>query len=221
MTVVSNICCYGQYNYQILGEHHDLFEISKLTYEYNLTYSDNLPITYGALSLIVNFDAPIKEFRFYFTHQHYVINNRIFYNNRKNMTNFNDDDRTVEINLDKIDWGTYFCFKIFFKDGTVAESDVYCTTDMLSEEDRQIVWDYSGVDNVETTESRIIYHDNSIIVDTECGGELSVYDINGVNIKNIQFETRQPIGIDESFPKFFFAVARLDNGQILTKKILR
>ena len=197
------------------------FDIENVKYDYTLLYDGSFPKTKGTVSLTVNFYVPVKTVVFMFTHQYYTRTNRIFYNNRKYFRDLTEEDTSLDIVHGFNDWGTYFCIYVYFQDGTYEISDVYCNTDLLSETDRQIIWDYSGVDNVETTESRIIFQDNSITMDAECGGELSFYDISGANIKNVHFDARQPINIDDSFPKFFFAVARLDNGQVLTKKIFK
>ena len=216
MTIAVNLICFAQSNNISKN-----FVISDMKYDYELTYPYNSPKTEGTVSFIVHFNKPANRLLFKFTHQRYKNIDRIFYNNVKTYSDLREDDTSLDIVHGFNDWGTYFCIYVYFQDGTYEVSDVYCNTDLLSETDRQIIWDYSGVDNVETTESRIIFQDNSITVDAECGGELSFYDISGVNIKNVHFDARQPISIDDSFPKFFFAVARLDNGQVLTKKILR
>ena len=115
----------------------------------------------------------------------------------------------------------YFYVNVVFLDGTEEKSYVYNTTYLLSDEDREIVLQHSGVSSVETSENSIKYADKYLTVENENNGRISFYDYSGIEFKAMNFEAKVPIFIDESFPKFFIAVASLENGKVLTKKILK
>ena len=197
------------------------FEIKDLKFDYELTYSDNFPVTFGTLSMNVILYKPAYRVTLLFTHSHYVPKyGKFFYHNRASR-NPSETDTCVNYSLVKINWGVYFYVNVVFLDGTEEKSEVYNTTDMLSDEDREIVLQHSGVSSVETSENSIMYANNYLTVESENNGKISFYDYSGIEFKIMNFEAKTPIFIDESFPKFFIAVATLDNGEVLTKKILK
>ena len=197
------------------------FEIKDLKFDYELTYSDNFPLTVGTLSMNVVLYKPASRVTLLFTHSFYVPKyGKFFYHNRASR-NPSETDTCVNYSLVKINWGVYFYVNVVFLDGTEEKSEVYNTTDMLSDEDRAIVLQHSGVSSVETSENSIIYANNYLTVESENDGKISFYDYSGIEFKTMNFEAKVPIFIDESFPKFFIAVASLENGKVLTKKILK
>ncbi len=198
------------------------FEIKDLKFDYELTYSDNFPLTVGTLSMNVILYKPASRVTLLFTHSFYVPreNGKFFYNNRANRF-LSETDTCVNYSLDTINWGVYFYVNVVFLDGTEEKSYVYNTTYLLSDEDREIVLQHSGVSSVETLENSIKYADKYLTVENENNGRISFYDYSGIEFKAMNFEAKVPIFIDESFPKFFIAVASLENGKVLTKKILK
>ena len=208
------------------GKASDYFEIIDLNYDYVFTQSSNgVPETKGTLSLKVSLLQPAYYVSLDISRFHYQqTGNSIFFQNRFGH-DVEVDENIISYSIENIRWGTYFSVMVYYYDENderqYVVSDIYDTTDLLSEEHKQIVSDYAGVTSVETSENSIIYANNYLTVESENNGKISFYDYSGIEFKTVNFEANTPIFIDESFPKFFIAVATLDNGEVFTKKILK
>ena len=204
----------------------EVFEISDMKFEYNLFYSGSVPRTKGKLYLSISLNKPVESIGLVNTKAHYVLDGDVFFST-KTMNDIISESTTNYLleSATELDWGVYFKAFVILKnkdeESQYVYSDLYCTTDLLSEEDKQIIREYADAPITLTENNQIRYVDKSLMIQSEYGGNLKIFSLEGLPIYSVNFEADGVVNLGDGLPNIFIVVVNFDNGKVETKTIAK
>ncbi len=155
-------------------------EVYDISYEYELISKYNCP---GTLSLKVIPPEGADRIIFQRT-RHYLTDTGLYdkINRATAMASYDVDEATSEISIvrEKLGWGCFFRAIAVFEDDTRTYGKIYCTTDFLSQEDRDTLFGNASIDEPKSNPVRIISAGGNLIVDTAESIQLSVFTTDGI-----------------------------------------
>ncbi len=135
---------------------------------------------------------------------------------------FDVDENNSEIHIvreDVVGWGCFFqVAAVYDNDNTWIFGDIYCTTDFLSQEDRDTLFGNTSIDETESNPVRIISVGGNLIVDTAESIQLSVFTTDGICLFAGEIDGYTEIPVKASGSRLLIVRYSVGNDYI-TKKI--
>ena len=204
-------------------DYRDYFEISEMNYDYVYSCSESgIPETNGTLSIKLNAKKPIADFVLRISEPHYKFENNYYPRNYHKVVG--DGENEVSYSVDKVRWGTMYVLTAYYyvnDERYYIMSDIFDSTDLLLEEHQQIIREYADAPITLTETNNIRYVDKSLIIQSEYGGNLKIFSLEGLPIYSVNFEADGVVNLCDGLPNIFIVVVNFDNGKVETKKIAK
>lgn len=133
------------------------------------------------------------------------------------------DDNNSEIHIvreDVVGWGCFFqVAAVYDENNTWIFGDIYCTTDFLSQEDRETLFGDASIEEAESNPVKITSEGGNLIVNTTESIQLSAYTPAGICLFSGEINGHSEIPVNASGNRLLIVRYSIGN-DLLTKKII-
>lgn len=194
-------------------------EVYDISYEYELVSKYRC---HGTLSLKVI--PPDGADRIIFQRTRDYLTNTELYdkiNVATAMATYDVDETASEISIvrENLGWGCFFRAIAIFEDNVRTYGDIYCTTDFLSQEDRDTLFGDASIEETESDPVKIISDGSNLIVNTTESIQLSAYTPDGICLFSGEINGYSEIPVNASGNRLLIVRYSIGN-DLLTKKII-
>ncbi len=194
-------------------------EVYDISYEYELISKYKCP---GTLNLKVL--PPQGAIRIIFQRTRNYLTDTELYNKINRVTakqayDVDEDNPEIVITQDNVGWGCFFqVAAVYYENNTWVFGDIYCTTDFLSQEDRDTLCGNASIDETQSNPVKIISAGGNLIVDTAESIQLSAYTTDGTCLFAGEIDGYTEIPIKATSSRLLIVRYSVGNDYI-TKKI--
>lgn len=195
-------------------------EVYDISYEYELISKYKCP---GTLNLKVL--PPQGAIRIIFQRTRNYLTDTELYNKINRVTakqayDVDEDNSEIVITQDNVGWGCFFqVAAVYDEDNTWIFGDIYCTTDFMSQEDRETLFGDASITETESNPVKIISDGGNLIVNTTESIQLSAYTPDGICLFSGEIKGYTEIPVNASGNRLL--IVRYSTGNdFMTKKII-
>lgn len=195
-------------------------EVYDISYEYELISKYQCP---GTLNLKVL--PPQGAIRIIFQRTRNYLTDTELYNKINRVTAkqayyVDEDNSEIVITQDNVGWGCFFqVAAVYDENNTWVFGDIYCTTDFLSQEDRETLFGDASIEEAESNPVKIISREGILIVDTTENIQLSAYTPDGICLFSGEINGYSEIPVNASGSRLLIVRYSIGN-DFMTKKII-
>lgn len=137
------------------------------------------------------------------------------------MATYDVDEAASEISIvrENLGWGCFFRAIAIFEDDVRTYGNIYCTTDFLSQEDRETLFGDASIEETESDPVKIISDGSNLIVNTTESIQLSAYTPDGICLFSGEINGYSEIPVNASGNRLLIVRYSIGN-DLLTKKII-
>lgn len=204
-----------------IGQNEDVkIWVDNVSFDYEMTENNGSPNCYGAMKFTVHVSPDVERIVLERSRNHVLDVDKVLAFLKQTLKP-EENQTSVDVNIDNASWGKYFRVWAYLPDGNHAHTPFFSTNDYMNSEDLKTILDAAGVEDIESdADATVIRLDGkNLIVDVSGSVNLIVADLNGRNIFSGEVKQSTVIPLD-CVTTPFVVVRYVAADKVFTKKFI-